>query len=70
MSDDGAIIRELRRVAKRRARLDQERHEATDALRECATQAHAQGIPITRIAQEAGLSRQGVYDLLGDRRRS
>jgi hypothetical protein len=25
------------------------------------------GVPVTRIAQEAGLSRQGVYDLLAER---
>jgi hypothetical protein len=30
-------------------------------------QAREAKIPITRIASEAGLSRQGVYDLLGER---
>jgi AraC-like DNA-binding protein len=64
--NDEAIIRAIRRVAKRRARLNLERREVAAQLRNYVREAHEQGIPITRIAQEAGLSRQGVYDLLED----
>ncbi len=66
MSED-TIIRALKRAAKKRTRLKQESREAAAALRDYASQAHEQGVSITRIAREAGLSRQGVYDLLGDR---
>jgi AraC-like DNA-binding protein len=65
--NDEAIIGAIRRVAKRRTRLNLERREVAAQLRDYVREAHEQGIPITRIAQEAGLSRQGVYDLLGDR---
>jgi AraC-like DNA-binding protein len=64
---EAAIILAIRRTAKRRARLNQERREVAAQLRDYIREAQEQGIPITRIAQEAGLSRQGVYDLLGDR---
>lgn len=59
------IIQAIRRVAKRRQKADQTRREATRELREWCSRAQAAGIPITQIASEAGLSRQGVYDLLG-----
>jgi hypothetical protein len=59
------IIQALRRVAKRREKADQTRREATRELRDWCRRAQAAGIPITQIASEAGLSRQGVYDLLG-----
>lgn len=60
----------IRLAAKRRDRADQARRHATDQLRECAREAQSAGVPIAQIAREAGLSRQGVYDLLGDRRPS
>jgi hypothetical protein len=63
MSED-SVIRALRRAAKRRERLAQERREATAALRDYVREAHDLGLPITRIAEAADLSRQGVYDLL------
>lgn len=58
------IIQAIRRVAKRREKADQTRREATRELGEWSRRAQAAGIPITQIASEAGLSRQGVYDLL------
>jgi AcrR family transcriptional regulator len=68
MSDEA--IKGIRSARKRRERAEQARREATDALREWAEKAQADGVSIKRIAQEAGLSRQGVYDLLGDRQPS
>ncbi len=66
MSDTSAITG-IRRAAKRRDRARHERQQATRELRERAREAQAEGVPITRIAREAGLSRQGVYDLLAAR---
>lgn len=56
----------IRRAAKKRERADELRRGATAELRGLCRQAQAEGVPITRIAQEAGLSRQAVYDLLAD----
>jgi len=58
------IMQAIRRAAKRRANADQARREATGELREWCRRAQAAGVPVTEIASEAGLSRQGVYDLL------
>ena len=66
---ESASIDGIRRAAKRRERAERTRRDATDELREHCRAAHAEGVPIARIAREAGLSRQGVYDLL-DRRPS
>lgn len=63
-------VKGIRRAARQRQRADQMRRKATDELREWCRQAQAQGVAISRIAQEAGLSRQGVYDLLADQRPS
>jgi DNA-binding Lrp family transcriptional regulator len=49
-------------VQKRESELEQARR----ALREAVRYAHAEGIPITRIAREAGLSRQWVSQLVRD----
>ena len=65
MKERAQIIRALRQQAKRRTKADQARREATGELRDWCRKAQAAGIPITQIASEAGLSRQGVYDLLG-----
>ena len=66
MTEDEAL-RGLRSAAKRRERADKARREATDDLRRLAREAQKAGVPIARIAREAGLSRQGVYDLLAAR---
>lgn len=65
MSDSDAI-QGIRRAAKQRAQADELRRKATRELRDHCRAAHAEGVAISRIAQEAGLSRQGVYDLLAD----
>lgn len=59
------ILRSIRGAAKRRASADAAKRQATEDLRGFCQQAQKAGVPITRIASEAGLSRQGVYDLLG-----
>jgi len=64
MNERAQIIRAIRQQAKRRAKADETRREATRELRDWCRKAQAAGIPITQIAAEAGLSRQGVYDLL------
>jgi DNA invertase Pin-like site-specific DNA recombinase len=61
MSD---TLQPIRRAAKRRERADKARREATAELRERIREAQAAGVSIAQIAREAGLSRQGVYDLL------
>ncbi|HEX8743185.1 MAG TPA: hypothetical protein VF712_08615 [Thermoleophilaceae bacterium] len=68
MSDDP--IKGIRQAAKRRDRADKARREAVAELRAQVRAAQAAGVSITRIAAEAGLSRQGVYDLLGQARPS
>ena len=57
-------VKGIRRAAKRREKADEARREATDELRALCRQAQAEGVPIAQVAREAGLSRQGVYDLL------
>jgi DNA invertase Pin-like site-specific DNA recombinase len=64
---ESAAIKGIRRAAGRRERADQARREATRELRERIRQAQADGVPISQIAREARLSRQGVYDLLAAR---
>jgi DNA invertase Pin-like site-specific DNA recombinase len=60
-------IKGIRRAAKKRERADRARREATAELRDRIREAQAAGVPIAQIAREAGLSRQGVYDLLAAR---
>lgn len=65
--NESAAIRGIRKAARQRQRAEQARRESTRELLEYIRQAQAEGEPITRIAREAGLSRQGVYDLLAAR---
>jgi DNA-binding phage protein len=60
-------IKGLRRAAKQRAQANAAHRQATDELRRHCHEAQKAGISITQIAREAGLSRQGVYDLLDQR---
>lgn len=64
---EATILRSIRGAAKRRERADAAKRQATEDLRGYIRDAREAGVPITRIASEAGLSRQGVYDLLGER---
>jgi DNA invertase Pin-like site-specific DNA recombinase len=64
---EAAVIRKIKAAARKRAKADDAKREATEELRAYIRDAREAGVPITRIASEAGLSRQGVYDLLGER---
>jgi DNA-binding phage protein len=67
MSGQSAALKAIQRAARKRAKADEAKREATEELRRYCREAHAADVPITRIASEAGLSRQGVYDLLAER---
>lgn len=67
---EASILRGVRSAAKRREKADAAKRLATDDLRRYCLEAQKAKVPITRIAEEAGLSRQGVYDLLAERRAS
>jgi len=60
-------LRAIQQAARRRAEAAALRQSATEDLRRACLEAQKEGAPITRIASEAGLSRQGVYDLLAER---
>jgi hypothetical protein len=64
---EATAIRRIQAAVKKRAKADEAKREATGQLRSACREAQAAKVPITRIAEEAGLSRQGVYDLLGER---
>jgi DNA invertase Pin-like site-specific DNA recombinase len=64
---EAVAIRKLKAAARKRAKADEAKREATTELRAYIRDAREAGVSITRIASEAGLSRQGVYDLLGER---
>ena len=61
---DASHIRKIRAAAKKRSQADEAKREATEQLRTFCREARRAGVPVARIALEAGLSRQGVYDLL------
>jgi DNA-binding phage protein len=67
MSEQTMILRSIRSAAKRREKADVAKREATEDLRRYCEAAREAGVSITQIASEAGLSRQGVYDLLAER---
>jgi len=58
-------IQGIRNAARARERAAKARHKATEELRRYVREAQEAGVSISQIAREAGLSRQGVYDLLG-----
>jgi DNA-binding phage protein len=60
-------IKGIRRAARQRERADQSRAQAIADLLRFIRQAQADGESISRIAREARLSRQGIYDLLAAR---
>jgi hypothetical protein len=66
-TDRSHAIRKVKQAANRRHKADESRREATAELREWCHRAHDAGVSITELAEVAGLSRQGLYDLLGDR---
>jgi len=60
-------LRLIRELAQKREEADAMKREATEELARFCRAAKEAGLPITLIASEAGLSRQGVYDLLAER---
>lgn len=64
---EATALRRIRGAVAKREKADAAKREATDDLRRYCEEAKAEGVSITRIASEAGLSRQGVYDLLAGR---
>lgn len=64
---EATAIRRIQSAVRKREKADEAKREATEQLRRSCREAQAEGVSITRIAAEAGLSRQGVYDLLAER---
>ncbi|HEV7563139.1 MAG TPA: hypothetical protein VGO24_06515 [Solirubrobacterales bacterium] len=64
---EATAIRRIKSAAAKRGKADEAKRKATDDLRRYCHEAQDAGVSITRIASEAGLSRQGVYDLLAGR---
>lgn len=64
---EATAIRRIQVAVRKRTKADETKREATEQLRKSCREAQAAGVSITRIASEAGLSRQGVYDLLAER---
>lgn len=64
---EATAIRRIQSAVRKRQKADEAKREATEQLRNACREAQAAKVPITRIASEAGLSRQGVYDLLAER---
>ena len=64
---ESTAIKGIRKAARQRERAEQTRRQATTDLLAFIRQAQADGVSISRIAREAHLSRQGVYDLLAAR---
>jgi DNA invertase Pin-like site-specific DNA recombinase len=58
-------LESLQRAANRRANAEEERRFATAELHKYAIAAKAAGVGVTEIAAAAGLSRQAVYEILG-----
>ena len=68
--DHATAIVELQFAAHRRKRAEETRRAAVSELRERVIDAHEAGVPVARIAREADVSRQAVYEMLGLRRLS
>lgn len=64
MSYPVKVIGALRNARRKRLRAEKARRESIRELRARVREAHEAGVPVTLIAAEAGLSRQGVYDVL------
>jgi DNA invertase Pin-like site-specific DNA recombinase len=66
MTEQEKAIQGVRDAVKHRAEAEQAWKDATRELADFCEAARFSGVPITRIASEAGLSRQAVYDLLSE----
>lgn len=61
---EAEALRRVRAARHERDRAERARKEARSKLAACIRAAQAAGVPVTRIAREVEMSRQGVYDLL------
>lgn len=68
MMSQAPVLRKVKAAARKRAKAEDARREATEQLQTYCREARKAGVPVARIAVEAGLSRQGVYDLIEQRR--
>jgi hypothetical protein len=64
MTDREAAIRSVRKAAKSREAASVAGRKPSEELRKCCLDADRAGVPVTRIAEEAGLPRQDVDELL------
>ena len=67
MVAEGTLLSQVRAAAKKVETRERELEGARGELRAAILDAHAEGIPIARIAREAGLSRQWVSHLVQSR---
>jgi len=63
-------IKAIRQAARKRDRADEQRRQATADLRDAVLRAQGERVPMGQIAQEAGLSRQGLWELVQPRKPS
>lgn len=61
------IVLGIQNAATRRDKADEDRRQAVQDLREWIVKAREERFSVTEIVKAAGLSRQGVYDLLSER---
>jgi hypothetical protein len=64
MTDREAAISSVRKAAKSREAASVAGRKPSEELRKCCLDADRAGVPVTQIAEEAGLPRQDVDDLL------
>jgi len=62
-SDDW-VFKNLRKAIKAREKADADKRKATEDLKRALQEARMMETPITHLANETGLSRQAIYDLL------
>jgi DNA invertase Pin-like site-specific DNA recombinase len=60
-------VQRIHLAVEGREKAAQARRRATEELAQAVREAQKEGVAVTQIASEAGLSRQAVYDLLGER---
>ncbi len=58
-------VTRIRTLAKRREDTTRQLDHTISELADQCLKARAEGITITQIARESGMSRQGVYNMLG-----
>jgi hypothetical protein len=61
------LLGRVREAAERYHRTEQELDEAREQLRQTMAEAREEGIPVARIAREAGVSRPAAYEWLKPR---